>query len=58
MSLSRAIVLFYALMQLLKLGVVDATKTIYLLTGKSEQAICGWRATFLINSGRFFQILK
>ena len=32
---------------------VNAAKTITRLTGKSEQTIRGWRATFLVNSGRF-----
>ena len=46
-----SIVLFYVLMQLFKLGVVDAAKTISRLTGKSERTIHGWRATFLVKSG-------
>ena len=51
--MSFCIVLFYILVQLLKMGILDAAKIISIATGKGERTIRGWRATFLVNDGTF-----
>ena len=51
--MSFCIVLFYILVQLLKMGILDAAKIISIATGKGERTIHGWRATFLVNDGTF-----
>ena len=47
--MSFCIVLFYILVQLLKMGILDVAKMISIATGKGERTIRGWRATFLVN---------
>ena len=52
--MSFCIVIFYILVHLLAMGVMDAAKIISIITGKSERTVRGWRATFLVNDGRKF----
>jgi len=51
--MSFCIVIFYILVHLLAMGVMDAAKIISIITGKSERTVRGWRATFLVNDGTF-----
>ena len=51
--MSLCIVIFYILVHLLAMGVMDAAKIISIITGKSERTVRGWRATFLVNDGTF-----
>ena len=45
--------IFYILVHLLAMGVMDTAKIISIITGKSERTVRGWRATFLVNDGTF-----